>query len=186
MVMAADRTTEVLDATQRCLIRYGVRRTTMDDIAGEMNMSRSAVYQYVRNKDDAVRQLSARMHDRALRAARQAAAAHVPVEDRVHGILTAKLDLVRGPFADSPHAAELLDEQARVSGDICRDFTAELLALLTEVFTDAGTPHPGDAAHICLALLIGLIDTARTDLLRPALVALSRSRFAISASGHPV
>jgi hypothetical protein len=41
----------------------------MDDIAGEMGMSRSAVYQ------------------------------------------SAKLELAAGPYADSPHATELLDEQ---------------------------------------------------------------------------
>ncbi|WP_330256472.1 TetR/AcrR family transcriptional regulator [Nocardia sp. NBC_00565] len=169
--MAADRTTDVLDATQRCLIRYGMRRTTMDDIAGEMAMSRSAIYQYVRNKEDAVRQLSARMHDQALHAARRAAAEHCPVADRVHGILTAKLDLVCGPFADSPHAAELLDEQARVSGDICRDFTADLIALLTEVFAEARVAQPDEAAQISLAILVGLIETDHTDLLRPALTA---------------
>ncbi|MGY4099274.1 helix-turn-helix domain-containing protein [Nocardia sp. R16R-3T] len=59
--MAADRTTEVADATQRRLIRFGVRRTTMDDIAGATGMSRSAVYRYVRDMEDAVRQLSARV-----------------------------------------------------------------------------------------------------------------------------
>ncbi|WP_435865480.1 helix-turn-helix domain-containing protein [Streptomyces spectabilis] len=55
--MAADRLPEVLDATYACLSRYGVRRTTMDDIAREMGVSRSAVYQYVRGKEDAVRRL---------------------------------------------------------------------------------------------------------------------------------
>jgi AcrR family transcriptional regulator len=178
--MTADRTGEVLDATQRCLARYGVRRTTMDDIAGEMGMSRSAVYQYVRNKQDAVRQLSARLHDQALRRAKTAAAAeHSPISDRVYGILTAKLDLATGPFADSPHAAELLDEQARSSGDICRDFTTELLAMLTDVFAETDTPHPAGAAQICLAVLVGLIDIEHTELLRPAVDA------AVSGLGIP-
>ncbi|MFD0360988.1 TetR/AcrR family transcriptional regulator [Nocardia sp. GCM10030253] len=169
--MAADRTDEVLDATRRCLARYGVRRTTMDDIAREMGMSRSAVYQYVRNKEDAVRQLSARLHNQALQRAKVAAAGHTPVAHRVYGILSAKLDLATGPFADSPHAAELLDEQARLSGDICRDFTAELLAMLTDVFAETDVPRPGDAAEICLAMLVGLIGTDRTELLRPAVEA---------------
>ncbi|WP_328402881.1 TetR/AcrR family transcriptional regulator [Nocardia sp. NBC_00403] len=177
--MAADRTDEVLDATARCLARYGVRRTTMDDIAGEMGVSRSAVYQYVHNKEDAVRRLSARLHDRALRRARQAAAGHAPVADRVHEILTAKLDLATGPFADSPHAAELLDEHTRLSGDICRGFTTELLTLLTAVFAESAAPRPDDAAQICLAVLVGLIAADRTELLRPAVDA------AVSGLGVP-
>ncbi|MZE77920.1 TetR family transcriptional regulator, partial [Streptomyces sp. SID5475] len=73
--MGGDRLTEVLDATYDCLTRYGVRRTTVDDIAGAMGVSRSAVYQYVRGKDDAVRRLAERLHTRALERARRAASA---------------------------------------------------------------------------------------------------------------
>ncbi|MFE2737809.1 TetR/AcrR family transcriptional regulator [Streptomyces sp. NPDC059349] len=42
--MGADRLDEVLDAAYDCLTRYGVRRTTMDDIASTMGVSRSAGY----------------------------------------------------------------------------------------------------------------------------------------------
>jgi hypothetical protein len=59
-----------------------------------------------------------------------------------------------------------------VSGDICRDFTAELLALLTEVFAEAAAPRPGESAQLCLATAVGLLATDRTDLLRPATDAL--------------
>ncbi|MEV0439762.1 helix-turn-helix domain-containing protein [Streptomyces spectabilis] len=185
--MAADRLPEVLDATYACLSRYGVRRTTMDDIAREMGVSRSAVYQYVRGKEDAVRRLALRLHDRALARAEAAAVAAAPPAERVHGILAAKLDLVLDLTGRSPHAVELLDPRARLSGDICDAFTARLRALLTEQFAAAGAePDPGSApgaadagptpaqrADICLALVVGLEtapDAAR--LLRPATDAL--------------
>ncbi|MFB7992642.1 TetR/AcrR family transcriptional regulator [Streptomyces sp. NPDC056002] len=42
--MSADRLDEVLGAAYDCLTRYGVRRTTMDDIASTMGVSRSAVH----------------------------------------------------------------------------------------------------------------------------------------------
>ncbi|MEC4017551.1 TetR/AcrR family transcriptional regulator [Streptomyces sp. H27-D2] len=137
-----DRQTEVLDATYACLTRYGVRRTTMDDIATAMGVSRSAVYQYVRNKDDAFRRLAERLHTQALARARWEAAADAPPADRVHGILSAKLDLVLDLTGDSPHTVELLDEKARLFGDICHGFTADLRGLLMEVFAEAG---PGAA-----------------------------------------
>ncbi|MFI1917377.1 TetR/AcrR family transcriptional regulator [Nocardia sp. NPDC020380] len=170
--MTADRTSEVLDATLRCLLRYGVRRTTMDDIATETGVSRSAVYQYVRNKDDAVRRLSDRLHDQALDRARTAATAELPLADRVYEILCAKVELATGPFAGSPHAAELIDEQARLCGDICRSFTGELATLLTEVLTGAGVSAPADTAQILLAVTVGLLSNGRTDLLRTATDAL--------------
>ncbi|GHE63806.1 hypothetical protein GCM10018785_35900 [Streptomyces longispororuber] len=134
----ADRLPEVLDATYACLSRYGVRRTTVDDIAREMGVSRSAVYQYVRGKDDAVRRLARRLHDRALERAEAAAVRAAPPAERVHGILAAKLDLVLDLTGRSPHTVELLDPNARLSGDICDAFTARLRVLLTEQFAAAG------------------------------------------------
>ncbi|WP_037678081.1 TetR/AcrR family transcriptional regulator [Streptomyces albus] len=136
--MGGDRLTEVLDATYDCLTRYGVRRTTVDDIAGAMGVSRSAVYQYVRGKDDAVRRLAERLHTRALERARRAASADAPPATRVRGVLEAKLGLVLELAGDSPHTAELLDEKARLFGDICHGFTAGLRTLLIGVFTGAG------------------------------------------------
>ncbi|EPH42584.1 helix-turn-helix domain-containing protein [Streptomyces aurantiacus] len=176
--MAPDRLTAVLDATYTCLSRYGVRRTTMDDIAGEMGVSRSAVYQYVRGKDDAVRRLTRRLHDRALERAAAAAASDAPPAERIHGILAAKLDLVLGLVGGSPHTAELLDTKARLSGDICDAFTGRIRELLTEQFAAvrADGParlSPAEAADVCVALVVGLEthpDAAR--LLRPATDAL--------------
>lgn len=184
--MATDRLTAVLDATYTCLSRYGVRRTTMDDIAGELGVSRSAVYQYVRGKDDAVRRLTRRLHDRALERAAAAAVSDTPPAERIHGILAAKLDLVLDLVGGSPHTAELLDATARLSGDICDAFTGRIRELLVEQFAAAGADpaHPGpagpagpvapaEAADICIALVVGLEshpDAAR--LLRPATDAL--------------
>ncbi|MGX1669212.1 TetR/AcrR family transcriptional regulator [Streptomyces sp. NPDC055400] len=157
--MGADRLDEVLDAAYDCLTRYGVRRTTMDDIASTMGVSRSAVYQYVRNKDDAFRRLAERQHTQALERARRAAAEDSPVAGRVRGVLAAKLDLVLRLAGDSPHSAELLDAKARLFGDICHTFTADLRRLLTDLFTQAGTSaavEPAEAADICIALVVGL------------------------------
>ncbi|MFK0021143.1 TetR/AcrR family transcriptional regulator [Streptomyces sp. NPDC090798] len=121
--MATDRLDEVLDAAYDCLTRYGVRRTTMDDIASTMGVSRSAVYQYIRGKDDAFRLLAGRLHEQALGRAREAAAeCGAPHAERVRGVLAAKLDLVLQLAGDSPHTAELLDEKARLFGDICHAF----------------------------------------------------------------
>ncbi|MGH4032042.1 TetR/AcrR family transcriptional regulator [Actinomycetota bacterium Odt1-20B] len=175
--MGTDRLDEVLDATYDCLTRYGVRRTTMDDIATTMGVSRSAVYQYVRNKDDAVRRLAERLHEQALVRARRAAAdTGLPHADRVHGVLTAKLDLVLELSGDSPHTAELLDEKARLFSGICTSFVGELRTLLTGLFTETGTTggvEPAQAADICIALVMGLERAADArELLAPASDAL--------------
>jgi AcrR family transcriptional regulator len=43
-----------LDATERCLARHGVRRTTMSDIAKEMGVSRPTLYKHVASVDEAI------------------------------------------------------------------------------------------------------------------------------------
>ncbi|MEV0281960.1 helix-turn-helix domain-containing protein [Streptomyces sp. NPDC050610] len=175
--MASDRLPEVLDAAYECLTRYGVRRTTMDDIASAMGVSRSAVYQYVRGKDDAFRRLAERLHAEALARARQAAAAEgATAAERVRGVLAVKLALVRRLSQDSPHAAELLDEKARGFGDVCLGFTGGVNGLLTELFAEAGTAagtEPAEAARICIALVVGLESISDAErLFDPAVDAL--------------
>ncbi|MGW7516188.1 TetR/AcrR family transcriptional regulator [Streptomyces sp. NPDC054796] len=188
--MGSDRLTEVLDATYDCLARYGVRRTTMDDIATAMGVSRSALYQYVRSKDDAVTRLAERLHARALERARRAATSGDPLAERIHGVLRAKLDLVLELAGDSPHTVELLDAKGRLFGDICHRFGADLRRLLTELFAEAARRDdtdetgatggargmrvdPAEAADICVALVIGLEATPDgSRLLRPAADAL--------------
>ncbi|MEZ0095151.1 TetR/AcrR family transcriptional regulator [Streptacidiphilus sp. EB129] len=171
--MGADRLPEVLDATYACLTRYGVRRTTMDDIAAETGVSRSALYLYVRNKDDAFRRLAERLHDQALARARRIAAGDAEAAERIHGVLAAKLDLVLQLAGDSPHTAELLDAKARLFGDICQSFTEDLRGLLVQLLSEADVQQPEDAADICIALVAGL--EPRPDsrrLLTPATRAL--------------
>ncbi|MEV7116995.1 TetR/AcrR family transcriptional regulator [Kitasatospora griseola] len=169
--MGTDRLDEVLDATYDCLTRYGVRRTTMDDIATTMGVSRSAVYQYVRSKDDAFRRLAGRLHEQALVRARRAAAdSAVPYAARVRGVLAAKLELVLALSEDSPHTAELLDDKARLFGGICSDFTAELRHLLAGLFAEAGPAEgvgPAEAADICISLVVGLENATDARRLLP-------------------
>lgn len=168
------RLSEVLDSTYECLTLYGVRRTTMDDIAARTGLSRSSLYTYVHNKDEAFRLLAERLHDQALSAAQAAAArTGTGLEEQALGILTAKLDLVLALTGDSPHAAELLDARARLFGDICTAFTVRLCALLAEIFTAAGTARPADAAEICLILVRGFESSPQqAHLMRPAAKAL--------------
>jgi AcrR family transcriptional regulator len=161
--MTNDRLGEVLDATYECLTRYGVRRTTVEDIAAAAGMSRTAVYQYVRSKDDAFRRLAVRLHERALVLAREASVGddpdrERPMGERIRGVLEAKMNLVVALAGDSPHTAELLDQKARLFGDICHQFSQDIRGLLVDLFDAAPVRGvtPVEAADICMALVIGL------------------------------
>lgn len=47
-----DQKTEILDAARSAFAEYGFKKVTMDDIAGKLDMTRSALYYYYKNKED--------------------------------------------------------------------------------------------------------------------------------------
>jgi AcrR family transcriptional regulator len=44
--------TSVVDAARRCFARYGFRKTSMDDVAGDAGVAKGTVYLYCQNKQD--------------------------------------------------------------------------------------------------------------------------------------
>ncbi len=162
--MADDRVERILDAAYVCFTRHGVRRTTMDDIAAAAEMSRPAVYQYVQNKQDAFRRLAVRIFDRAVVEARTAASTDGPLAERLHDVLSVKLEMGLQLRADSPHAEELLGVGAQLSGDLFANFEAVLGELAAGTITaavergDIALAGVGarDVAEIAVALAKGV------------------------------
>ncbi|WP_322759900.1 helix-turn-helix domain-containing protein [Frankia sp. Cr2] len=130
--MSDERVEQILDAAYACFTRHGVKRTTMDDIAREAGMSRGAVYQYVHNKEDAFRRLAERLFDATLARARVDVDTGTDLTERLTAVLTAKLDLVLRLWRDSPHAAELLGDNARPSADLEAAYSAAMRDLLAD------------------------------------------------------
>jgi AcrR family transcriptional regulator len=60
-----DARERILAAAERCIDRHGIRKTTMDDIASEVGLSRPNVYRYFADRDDLLIELITR-HARAL------------------------------------------------------------------------------------------------------------------------
>lgn len=101
---------EKLTAVITAFARYGFRKTSMDDVAKAMGISRQALYKKFPSKEAVFRavldELIASSAQGALAALRDEAA---PVEDRI----LAAFDRWAGQYVDllrvSPHSAEILD-----------------------------------------------------------------------------
>jgi TetR/AcrR family transcriptional regulator len=153
---------QILDAAYECLNRHGVQKTTMDDIAKAAGMSRPAVYQYVRNKEDVFRRLAARIFDAGLARARAAAADGGTLAQRLDRILAVRLAMTQ--LNGSPHARELIGPGAAVSADLDRAFVDDLADLVTATITDAAAQadlslrdtDAREIAELVLALTRGL------------------------------
>jgi TetR/AcrR family transcriptional regulator len=169
--MPGDRLTRVLDAAYECFTKHGIRKTTMDDIAAAAGMSRPAVYQYVRNKDDAFRRLAGRIFDQALDRARAAATAPGTLTQRMDRVLAVKLDLTQRMCQDTPYGGELIGRGSTLSGELDRTFAASMTDLLsatiTEAATEVGLPLRADNAREVAELALALTRGLEADLSDP-------------------
>jgi AcrR family transcriptional regulator len=127
----------ILAAAFTCFSRYGYKRVSLETIAQEAGISRAALYLSFRNKEDLFRALARQILEEAQQAAAAAAARDAPLAEKLHAVLDAKLGCVYERVHDSPHAAEILDENSRLSGDLMDEFRRRFLRLLRACFADA-------------------------------------------------
>ncbi len=146
------------DAAFRCFATYGYRRTTMDDIARQAGMSRSALYLHYRNKEDIFRSIALRTFDQALEDVAQALAVPaLTAEAALLAAFHAKDGAVMEVVLTTPHGAELLDAGFEVAADIVRDGEARIAALLADWLAARGIPDGlGTPDSIAAAILQSL------------------------------
>jgi AcrR family transcriptional regulator len=129
---AESRREAILQAAFVQFMRYGFRRTSMEDIARETGVSRASLYTHFANKEEIFHSLSAGLHEEALAAAEQALKAEAPLPRRVQAALEAKMGRFLDIMHGSPHGAELTDESSRLCGDLAASTDARLRKLLAD------------------------------------------------------
>lgn len=138
----------ILAAAFERFARYGFRRTSMEDIAGEAGVSRAALYLQFRNKEEIFRRLSETLHGEALARAEHALQRKGPLVDRVRAAVEAKsLRFVEIAFA-SPHGSELMDESNRLCGDLSVQAERRFQGLLAREFRRAAQAGEIDLAAV--------------------------------------
>ena len=119
---------------------YGYRKTSMEDIAGELGISRASLYSYFKNKDEIFRSVSASLHEQALANAEQCLLGSWSRESALSKIEQALLAR-HLPFHDeqfhSAHAGELQDEYSRLCGDVVTQSNTKFQQFLKEALDTA-------------------------------------------------
>ena len=114
---------------------YGYRKTSMEDIAGELGISRASLYSYFKNKDEIFRSVSTWLHERALADAEQWLIGSWDGENVsskiAQALLARHLSFHEEQFY-SVHAEELQDEYSRLCGDVVVESNAKFQRLLTD------------------------------------------------------
>jgi AcrR family transcriptional regulator len=136
----------VLDAVERCLARYGIKRTSMSDIAREMGVARTTLYRQVPSLEEAMALMSSRRFHRFLDDLIGLAAQGITAETFVQAIVRT----VRAALAD-PVVRRILHDEPDVIGHYLSNGS---LATLAAQVTDLLTPI------VAGAMDLGLVRTA--------------------------
>lgn len=121
-----DKRARILQGALSVFLAYGFSRTTMDDIARAVGMSRPALYLVFRNKTDIFRAGAAMMLEQSLETAARILRDDDGFVDRMmRAIDTALLSMMRN-IAASPHGGELLDLKTSIAADVAQRWRQEL------------------------------------------------------------
>ena len=124
----------ILQAALSVVLRYGYNRATMDDIAKECGISRPALYQFFKNKQEIYRATTSDMCDLTIEILKEELAkpGH-PREVLFNGLQRGLLDMM-AQLAGTTHGSELLDLKSDLSEDIIANFVQRMIAVLTGHF----------------------------------------------------
>ena len=150
--------------------RYGYKRTSMEDIAREADLSRAALYLQFRNKEDIFRDLAGGLHEQALAGAKAALEREGALADRLRAAVEAKTLPMLEVIQNSPHGSELMDEKNRLCGDLATDSEERFREMLAGAFADADAAGEINlaAAGVDAAGAAGLFARAVVGLKEPA------------------
>jgi len=119
----------ILESATRAFTHYGIRKTSMDDIARGAGVSRPALYLHFRNKEDIYRALVAAFYDQAVQDVQAALEGAGRVADRLDAAFAAQGGEVVALMLGSPHGMELLDMGADSATDLIQAGEGRLAAV---------------------------------------------------------
>src|SRR5258708_39993897 len=151
-----DKQDRILDAAQRLFVRYGVKRTSVEDIVGEAGIAKGTLYLYYDSKDALFAAVAGRLCAKLLEEVHRAAIASASLTDRLVGLLDAYVGVLHRLVAESPHMAELTEGKQSIASASFVTFGLETRAILQRTLNEAGITRD-DAAEMFLAAATGTL-----------------------------
>ena len=157
----------LIDAAEACFHRYGVMKTTVEDVAATAKVSRATVYRYFDGRDAIILGVLLREAGRFLGRLSDKLAAQPDLETAV---VTGVIFTVKAVRADENLALLFAPEAAGMTGSVAGasaalfDVTAEFLKPLFHAAQESGQLRPGvdldDAAEWTLRTILSLLTVA--------------------------
>lgn len=127
----------ILDAAERLFVRYGYRKSSMDDVAREAGTAKGTVYLHYAGKEALFRALLERIGRTVLQASNAAAAAEQPLPERLFGVLNAFYGYFYDRFSESGHLQELGEIRGSLGQDLNEQLRLSHLQILVDLLSRA-------------------------------------------------
>lgn len=148
-----DRRGAILDAAERCFVRAGFHRTTMQDIATDAGMSPGNIYRYFQSKDEVIagmvdrhRTNMSRDFEPLERADDLAAAFMHGVEEHFRTFPLAKAILCMEVWAEATHNPVV----RRINADFEDDVSGRMKAIIVEALARGQIPPEVDPEAVAV------------------------------------
>lgn len=133
----------IMEAMTELVHQYGYAKVTMDDIAKASGLSRPALYQFFRNKQEIYRAIASSMLEACLRQMDDVFAEDEPPSpDRLFRALKVGLLDHMAEMESTTHGAELMDLKNELSADIIAEFAEGLVERMVSEFARVGEGLP--------------------------------------------
>lgn len=157
----ATRPDAILDAAFQAFASYGYKRTSMDDIARAVGLSRTALYLHFRSKEDIFLSLAARYFDQVITDMETALTKPgQTVEQALYACFVAKDGKFMDVVLSTPHGSELLDAGSAITTDLWEASEHKTVQVIAQWLDAKGVPAelgPAQAvAETILSALKGL------------------------------
>lgn len=110
-----DKQELILDSALGLFRHYGYRRTAMEDIARTAGVAKGTLYLYFRSKEELFAAIAHSLATQIQQHIDEAMARDLPLQDKLIGVLDAKLGFIYRWVLSSPHAAELTASHSDLS-----------------------------------------------------------------------
>ncbi len=149
-----EKRTRILDAAQSLFIRYGVKRTSIDEVARAADIAKGTLYLYYESKEMLFAEVARNICADILTEANKAAEMPAPLAERLVGILDAEIGVLHRLVEHSPHVRELTETKEALASATFATLDRDMKQLITTVLGEENIARQ-DAAEMFIAAAVG-------------------------------
>lgn len=156
------RRADVLTTAIQVFSRYGFKKTSMDEVARAVGLSRQGLYLHFPSKEALFTAAVTFLVDQSLTSARAALAADAPLDDRLVGAFVAMHGAFVGSAMEAAHLAEMLETARQLAGDAVDQCERAIRDAVTDALRPAVGARAAEIADLLDVISTGAKHRART------------------------